>query len=278
MSSSTETRSFEQIKRHYELEKTLANRLRQATQSERQKLYGKVYSELRQEFSSDSSAAYNDEVFQAKRAASQIPFLRKFLYPEAVFLEIGSSSCRTAIKVAKLVRKVYALDVSFDGVDKFSLPGNLECIESDGLHIPVARESIDIAYSHQVMEHIHPDDALDQLRAIYSVLGPGSKYICITPNRLNGPHDESKNFDEIATGMHLKEYTITELIALFRDAGFSHVVPYTGARGCYFPVPKLCFKLLEAVLTAFPHRFRVALGCRFPLRPLLAIRIVGIKV
>ncbi len=278
MRTSNETRTLEQLKRHYELERSLASRLRQATQSERQKLYGEVYSELRKEFSSDLSAPYNDEAFQAKRVTSQMAFLRRFLYPEAVFLEIGSSSCRTAIRVAELVKEVYALDVSFDGVDKSSLPGNVECIVSDGFHLAVPLGSIDIAYSHQVMEHIHSDDALDQLRAIYAVLRPGGKYICITPNRLNGPHDDSKHFDEVATGLHLKEYTITEIVALFRRVGFERVLPYTGMRGCYVSMPKACLTSLEAILTALPCKLRVALGRCFPLRPLLAIRVVGKKV
>lgn len=277
MQRSTDTRTFEQIKRYYELEKKLANRLRQATQPERQKLYGEVYSEMCKELSSDLSAPYNDMTLQGERVAAQVEFLRKFLYPEAVFLELGAGSCRTASEVSKRVKRVYAVDVSFGEVDKSSLPGNLECIESDGVHISLPLESIDVAYSHQVMEHIHCEDALDQLRAIYAVLRPEGKYICVTPNRLNGPHDESKNFDEVATGLHLKEYTITELIAIFRSAGFSKVIPYTGARGRYLPVPPFFFKCLEAAFSALPQKLRVPLGRRFPLRPLLAIRIVSKK-
>ena len=277
MQSSTQKRTFEQIKSYYELEKKLAARLRQATQPERQKLYAEVYSEMRKELSSDLSAPYNDRALQAERAAAQMEFLRKFLYPEAVFLELGAGSCRTAIEVSKWVKRVYALDVSFGEVDKSSLPGNLECIESDGIHVQVPLESIDVAYSHQVMEHIHCEDALDQLRAIYAVLRPEGKYICVTPNRLNGPHDESKNFDEVATGLHLKEYTITELITIFRSVGFSEVIPYTGARGRYLPVPPFVLKWLEAAFIALPRKLRVALGGRLPFRPLLAIRIVSKK-
>ena len=71
------------------------------------------------------------------------------------------------------------------------------------------------------MEHLHPDDAVDQLKNIYNALVNGGKYICITPNRLTGPHDISKYFDNVATGFHLKEYTVTELSGLFREVGFS---------------------------------------------------------
>ena len=192
-------------------------------------------------------------------------------------MELGASSCRTAMEVAKRVRKVYAVDVSFGEVNKSSLPKNLECRVFDGLHMPIQSGTVDIAYSHQVMEHVHPEDALEQLRSIYDVLAPSGKYICITPNRLNGPHDISQYFDQFATGFHLKEYTTTELAAVFRSVGFSKVSTYTGGRGHYAAIPEISFELLERALSAFPWRLRLALGRRVPLRPLLAIRMVGCK-
>jgi SAM-dependent methyltransferase len=277
MPSRTETRTFDQIKRHYEREKKLANRLRQATQSERQQLYGEVYAELRRDLLGNLSLPNNDRASETERVTAQMSFLSRFLYQEAVFMELGASSCRTSIEVAKRVKKVYAIDVSFGEVNKCSLPKNLECRVFDGLHMPIPSGSIDIAYSHQVMEHVHPEDALEQLRSIYNVLAPGGKYICITPNRLNGPHDISQYFDQFATGFHLKEYTTTELAAVFRSVGFSKVSTYTGGRGYYAAIPEISFELLERALSAFPWRLRLALGRRVPLRPLLAIRMVGCK-
>ena len=97
MLSDADMRTFDQIKRYYEIEKKLANRLRRATQSERQQLYVEVYDEFRTTLANDSSAPSNDLTLQAGRTRSQMKFLRRFLYPEAVFLELGSSSCRTAI-------------------------------------------------------------------------------------------------------------------------------------------------------------------------------------
>ena len=172
---------------------------------------------------------------------------------------------------------MYAIDVSFGQVDKSSLPKTLDCRVFDGLHIGIPSATVDIAYSHQVMEHVHPDDALEQLRGVYDALAPGGKYICVTDNRLSGPHDMSKHFDQVATGFHMKEYTITELAEILKKTGFSKVTPYIGARGCYVPIPKNWVKLLEAVLSVFPWKLRAALARRVPLRPLLAIRVVGRK-
>jgi SAM-dependent methyltransferase len=278
MLSDADMRTFDQIKRYYEIEKNLANRLRRATQSERQQLYVEVYDEFLTTLANDSSAPSNDLALQAGRTRSQMKFLRRFLYPEAVFLELGSSSCRMAIEVAKHVNKVYAVDVSFGTVDRSSLPPNLECVEFDGLHLPVAPESIDIAYSHQVIEHVHPEDAIDQLAEIYRVLATGGKFVCVTPNRLNGPHDESRMFDAVATGFHLKEYTIAELVQLLRQSGFSKVVAYTGGRGYYMGCSPVALSLFEAAFSLLPWKWRTSWGAYFPVRPLLAIRLVGWKL
>ena len=105
------------------------------------------------------------------------------------------------------MRQVYALDVSAEITSRVSLPSNFKLILSDGTSVPLPPESVDVAYSNQLMEHLHPDDALEQLQGIWRALRPGGVYICLTPNRVNGPHDISQYFDSVATGFHLKEYT-----------------------------------------------------------------------
>jgi hypothetical protein len=64
-----------------------------------------------------------------------------------------------------------------------------------------------VAYSYQLMEHLHPGDALEQLVNIYQALKRDSVYCCVTPNRISGPHDISVYFDTVAQGLHLKEYS-----------------------------------------------------------------------
>ena len=72
---------------------------------------------------------------------------------------------------------------------------------------------------------------MKQLKNIYQALAPGGSYLCFTPNRLSGPHDISKYFDEVATGFHLREYTNTELVAIFKKTGFSEIMVYMGFKG-----------------------------------------------
>jgi predicted SAM-dependent methyltransferase len=119
---------------------------------------------------------------------------------------------------------------------------------SDGVSVPVPPGSVNVAYSYQLMEHLHPEDAFEQLENIYAALAPGGLYICITPNRLSGPHDISYYFDNEATGFHLKEYTTWELSRLFKRAGFSQTSAYVGFRDKRAGVPPFSVGFCEAVL------------------------------
>src|SRR5713226_7362438 len=229
--SQSEKRTPQELKQHYEIEKELATRLKRASPSERRRAYGAVYDELlkRVPHHPQLTLGINPKRVQNK-VTRQLRLLNGFLRPDTVFLEVGAGDCRLAIEIARRVKKVYTVDVTSNLTKRSILPKNFELIISDGVSIPIPSESISLAYSYQLMEHLHPDDAVEQLRNIYAALAPGGTYICITPNRIVGPHDISKYFAEIRTGFHLKEYTSTELVDLFRDAGFSKASAYVGGR------------------------------------------------
>lgn len=136
---------------------------------------------------------------------------------------------------------------------------------------------LNLVYSNQLMEHVHPDDAILQLRNVYRALTARGAYICVPPNRLSGPHDISKYFDEVATGFHLKEYTNTELSRIFKDVGFSKLFVLVGGGGFSLRFPMLPIRWLEALLAGLPRRLRLAVSSRLPIRPLLGIRLLAIK-
>lgn len=123
--------------------------------------------------------------------------------------------------MAGTAAKVYAIDVCDAITARSDRPANFELAMSDGTNVPVPAGSVDLAYSNQLMEHMHSDDAASQLGNIARALRPGGRYICLTPHRLQGPCDVSQFFDDdVATGFHLKEYTYAELDRLFYHAGF----------------------------------------------------------
>lgn len=260
-----------QLGEHYRLEKELANKLRNATREERRELYSRVYDEFYKRVPGPSAPE------MAKELSRQVTFLRRFLTRDQLLVELGPGDCSLAFAVSPLVNKVIAVDVSKEVSARRAHPENFQLLISDGLSVPLSDNVASVVYSNQLMEHLHPDDALLQLRSIYRVLVSGGIYICVTPNRLNGPHDVSKHFDDVATGFHLKEYTTTELTRLFTAVGFADIKVYCGVKGLYRAVPKLLVRLVEGFLSGLPLFLRLPLARSYPLRVLLGIRLVGIK-
>lgn len=274
-------RTPEQIKEHYEIEKELANKLRNSNKEERRKLYTSLYDELYKRVPhSPKLIRKADPKAQAWVVEQRMQLLGSFLTPDLTYLEVGPGDCSLSLEVAKRVKKVYAVDVSNEITKNLNCPPNFELIISDGCSVPVPENSVDLVYSHQLMEHLHPDDAYEQMQNIYKALKPGGIYICITPNRLSGPHDVSKYFDEVATGFHLKEYTVTELYQLFKAAGFSQMSLYKSYKRTHLKLPLLGitiagFKACEGILSALPFKLRRKIANT----PMLfrGMTIVGIK-
>ena len=271
-------RTTEQLREHYEIEKELAGRLRNASKQERRYLYSILYDELFRRVPHHPQLQRKSSTDEtAKRIHLQMRFLRPFLKAEATFLEIGAGDCALSFEVAKSVKTAYGLDVSEEISSTIKRPPNFQLILSDGANVPVP-SGVAVAYSNQVMEHLHPDDAFEQVQNIYNVLWPSGVYICITPNRLDGPHDISRHFDSVPTGFHLREYTASELNFIFRKVGFSRTRAYVGGKGIYIPFPLFIIRLLEYGLKGLPYSARKTLMARFPLRQLLVpVRLVGLK-
>lgn len=273
-------RNFEELKKTYELEKELARKLKTASKEERigTNLYSSAYNDFFSQIPLPLKAKNNPKI-TAGVVARWMKALNFFLRPNATFLEIGAGECGLSIEVAKSVKKVYALDVSDENTRELAVPDNFELVISDGITVPVPSNSIDIAYSHQMMEHIHPEDALEQLQNIYQTLTPNGIYVCITPNRLSGPYDTSMFFDEIATGWHLKEYTVCELYDLFKQVGFSKVSYYKIRNNSNIEIPLNIFtvpflRFLENSIEKLPFSLRRKLALRLLFR---GITIVGTK-
>ncbi len=273
-----DVRTPERLRAHYEIEKELAARLKRASREERRALYAALYDELYRRVPDHPQLTRKASAAESRRAvAAQLGFLRRFLSPGATFLEIGPGDCSLALEVAKSVKSVVAVDVSGDITRRPERPSNFRLILSDGTSIPVPPGSVDVAYSNQLMEHLHPDDAREQLENIHRALAPRGRYVCVTPNRLNGPHDISKHFDPVATGFHLKEYTASELRGALRAVGFASVAVYGQVAGRDFRCPLALVTACEALLARLPRGLGRRLASRPPCRWLLGIRMVGVK-
>jgi hypothetical protein len=134
-----------------------------------------------------------------------------------------------------------------------------------------------VAYSNQLIEHLHPEDAARQTTEVCRALKPGGVYVCVTPNQLNGPHDISRSFDTQSTGLHLKEYSIVDLKKLFIASGFQRLRLYARARGFFVRFPIEAAIALENFLALWPVRARRAAAGWAPFRAVLGIWMVAVK-
>jgi SAM-dependent methyltransferase len=274
----SESRSPERLREHYLIERELADRLRSAGREERRHLYTALYDELfRRVLDHPQLTRKADSENRASAVAGRMSLLGRFLGPETVYLEVGPGDCALALEVARHAKQVYAVDVSEEITGGLDMPGNFRRVISDGCSIPVPAGEVDLAFSDQLMEHLHPEDALEQLRNIYGALREGGHYICITPNSLSGPHDVSEYFDEVATGFHLKEYTIGELASLFRATGFRSVRVLVGARGRFIGIPASLLRMVEGAVAVLPRRLGKRAARGLPLRLILGITLIATK-
>jgi SAM-dependent methyltransferase len=278
MTVENDRRPAELVLEHYEVEKELADRLRNSTKAERSTLYTEVYEELyrRVPHHQQLTTKVSPELQKATVLRQRL-LLDRFLTKDKAFLEIGPGDCSLVFDLCDSVELAYGVDVSETITKSDDPPGNFELVISNGSDIPVPAESIDVAYSNQLMEHLHPEDAVDQLESVYASLSPGGRYICITPSRLNGPHDVSRDFDTVATGFHLKEYTVKELVNLFKSVGFGKVQMFIGFGSRFFLVPVHATIVLERLVDWLPGRIRRKIAGARVIRNILYPRIVGNK-
>jgi SAM-dependent methyltransferase len=261
---------------HYEVERELASRLRDAPSAEaRRRLYKDVYRERSERIPSHPLVRQAaDPAARAAAVRPQVALLTRFVGPATDFCEIGAGDGAVAREVARSVRTSLAVDVTDALAPEDPGPPGFEFRVFDGVDIGVAESSVDVAYSHDVAEHLHPDDFGDHARSVLRALRRGGVYLCVTPNRLSGPHDVSGHFSDTPEGFHLREYTATELAGSLSRAGFARtrVVLSIGGRKLGPMLPAGVLRPVEAVLGALPRPLRRRLA-----RVLAIAKVVGVK-
>lgn len=274
----TEKRTLDEVREHYQVERELADRLRASSQAERHNLYTEVYEELFRRIPHHQQlTSAVDRKSRHRRLGWQIALLKRFLRKDQVFFEIGGGDCALSIEVAPLVAKSIGCDVASCLSSGLFKPNNFSFLQTDGRTFDLEDESVDVAYSNQLMEHLHVDDAQAQLKEIFRVLKQGGYYVCVTPNRIGGPWDISMYFDKQATGFHMKEYTVGELLMMFQNLGCSGVNVYGGGKGIFCRLPVGFVRACERLLQKFPDAISIPLARSLPGRAVLGIRIVAVK-
>jgi SAM-dependent methyltransferase len=199
--------------------------------------------------------------------------------PRRVY-EVGSGHGAMARALAARGYTVEATDITRERGHDHSTDGNPVWTVTDGVHLARFAENApyDAVVSDQLVEHLHPDDIREHLVGCHEILRPGGVYAVQTPHAFTGPHDVSRCFGlREPIGMHLHEYTNSELIRLLRSVGFSRVcaIAYVPAgipirRPIMFsPAYARFLVALEDALSLLPKamRTKVSRSLRGPIQP-----------
>lgn len=260
---SDHTRTPAQLRHHFEVERELADRLRTSTREERKSLYGTLYDELFRRVPDHPRVTLQETPASIREAVRQrMRLLEGQLGDVDTFLEFAPGDCRLAFEVAGHVRRACAADISNQILGDVQIPANFELIVYDGYELGVPDNSVDLTFSYQFIEHLHPDDVEQHFETALRILKPGGRYIFATPHRYTGPHDISAYFSTTPQGFHLKEWDYRQMCALLHRLGFSHTSIYSRGKPLTSGLANGLVRTVEGALGVLPHGVRKALSKR----------------
>jgi len=262
-------RTEESLRRQYDVERALADRLRASSREERSRLYATLYDELfRAVPDHPRLTAVEDPATLERKNKDKLSLVEPWLRPDTVFVEFAPGDCSFATVVAGRAGKVIAIDISDQRPPGAPRPENLELVLYDGYRLSIPAGCADLVFSDQFLEHLHPDDVDEHLRLAHGLLHPGGIYALRTPHRFSGPHDISRYFADEPHGFHLKEWTYGEMAEALRAAGYGAIQGGRRVQGRYRPVPLAALVFAERLFGPLPSGLRRRLSKPFLARNL----------
>lgn len=274
----------EMVLLHWELEKDLTHQLRESNRENRHEVFDRCYSTLYHEIYwlnqfVDTRCQINPE----KKYQLWLNGIGPL--PQRIY-EVGSGRGEMISYLASLGYECRATEITSErGGMQTLVQSNLTWANTDGVHLGLyeSPDSFDIVLSADVVEHLHPDDLADHFSGAWQILKPGGKYILATPHKFFGPSDVSSLFDvSEPMGMHLKEYTVFEIVEALSKSGFKQITfpwPMFSSRyhkifGSMTSDEVRWVSFIERVLLRLPKNLRTKLCQKrrvFPLRKIFLI-------
>jgi len=125
-----ETRSIDQLQEQFDVERELAQRLRDAP--DRRGMYSAVYDEfLRRVPHHPALAQKNDTEAQSPLLLLQLRLLRPFLAARPRFLEVGGGDCALTIELSRSLPRVFAIEAGSEIVEGLEGAAKVEIIVAD---------------------------------------------------------------------------------------------------------------------------------------------------
>lgn len=200
-------RAFEQIKNHYEVEKSIAENLKRSDREKRKTIYPVMYVELLAKVGDHPRLTSRENKEKILAANEQkLKLVEKFLNDSVVFVEFAPGDCNFAFELCKHVKMVYAVDISDQRGKDCVMPPNFRLIVYDGYNLDMEDGTADVVFSDQFIEHLHPEDTEYHFRLVKRILRDNGLYIFRTPHVFLGPHDISKYFSDEPEGVDVFRY------------------------------------------------------------------------
>lgn len=240
--------------------------MRNSTRVGRTELFKTLYNELFERVPDHPRLTRRDTPESSRRKVqSQLRLLRPFLKPDTVFLEFAPGDCRLATAVAHEVKSVIGVDISDQRAQNEVSPTNLELVVYDGYELAIPDSSVDVVFSYQFLEHLHPDDIDAHFKLARRVLKPGGVYVLDTPHRFSGPHDISRQFGTELVCFHFQEWTYHDMRQLLKRHEFTSTRVYRYGKPISGPIGNVINDLAENVVKWLPSNIRQRVSARlFP--------------
>lgn len=206
----------------FEFERQLRQRILDSPREHRAAVTTEAYGELFSEFGDHSalSLSEDDRRRVGRHSAGMIaPLIGK----SCRILEVGCGCGDVLRELASRGHTCVGTEASALMVEIAGQSSEVTILHGLAGRLEFADGSFDVVFSQQVLEHLHPDDVPIHFEEAFRVLRPGGIMAVETPNKKAGPQDISRGFTRVAEGLHLKEWTLGELSAVFRTTGFTNV-------------------------------------------------------
>ena len=158
-------RTYESVLHHFEVERKIARRLKAADREQRKVIYSSMYDELFAKVPDHPRLTRrSDPLATQEMNRRKLHLLHRFLKKTGSFLEFGPGDCRFAFDMAERVKRVYAVDIADQIGSGVERPENFELVVYNGYDLDLPENSIDVAFSDQLIEHLHPEDTEQPLQ------------------------------------------------------------------------------------------------------------------
>lgn len=206
-------------RKQFEYERILRERVMTSSKIERTEIYTQVYAMMFSQYPDHSVFILDAERIRngKLKARTLTPLLK---VPSDV-LEVGCGRGDVLAELTRRGHRCVETEPSHHMIASCTKEVRVLVGCADILEFPDS--SFDLVFSQQVLEHLHPDDVSCHFDEASRVLRPGGIFAIETPNPTTGPQDISRGFTKIAQGLHLKEWSVGELLYQYNRAGFRQV-------------------------------------------------------